>query len=100
MKLGDYRSQTGGLNMIVRVTQEHIDNADMASCTNCMVALALVDAFPDSSVWVGITIAEIDGIKYNLPNHVSAKIRRKCMDHVVEPFEFSTEELELISWPS
>lgn len=79
--------------LTVNVTQKHIDTANPKECLHsCIVAMALRDMFPAEEIEVGLTIATVNGISYNLPEETTQNIKKWCFGIHFEPFTFEMEE--------
>lgn len=82
--------------MIVKVTQEDIDNGEAASCSRCPIALAVARACElgaDDTVEVtktlGIKVRTLRGTRtYSLTSSARKFISKFDMREEVQPFEF------------
>ena len=81
--------------MIIKVTQEHIDNGVKFNCSKCPIALAMTEKFPNCAVglfgyWVDATDLTMD---YKLlPVNANKFIEMFDSGKKVEPFEFEINE--------
>ena len=79
--------------MIIKVTQKHIDEGDPGMCSDCPVALALLENYDNVVVqndeilcWLGI-----NQIDFNVPVEVFDFIKAFDNHKSVKPFEFELE---------
>lgn len=81
--------------MIIKVTQQHIDNGVKFDCSKCPIALAMTEKFPNCAVglyvyWVDATDPAVD-CKL-LPVNTIKFIEMFDSGKKVEPFEFEVNE--------
>ena len=84
----------------VSVTEAHIDAGVSGSCSHCPIALALIDAFPETDVSVNGATVDIlpwagAEIRLNLPAGVEDFIVRFDEDGFGEPFSFTVDYPEV-----
>jgi hypothetical protein len=79
----------------VSVTAEHIATGERESGSHCAVALALVDAFDASYVWVGGVSVQMEArerlIEFELPGEVEDFIHEFDDGVPVRPFTFTVD---------
>lgn len=82
--------------MLVKLTQDHINDNRRGSPCMCALAQACTDAFGKlCSVALSTVCVEETGVFYRLPSHVEAIGRMLDRGYVVEPLEFELiEEVE------
>jgi hypothetical protein len=78
--------------MLIRVTQEHIDHGQRASCVACPIALAVTDmSSPGLRVHVGFSTVTVGLETHELPPSARQFIARFDTPHLrplAVPFEF------------
>lgn len=92
----------------VKVEQRHIDEGVMQSCSNCPVALALQELYPESTVAVGSDNVNIylgDGVySYSLDDYTQLFIEEFDFHGAslsgCEPFEFTLPDTDLHGHPT
>lgn len=84
-----------GPRFTVRVTQHHIDTAMRCNGARCMVADAVIDAYPDGCyVQADVQSIRVTNLNkerryfYFTPRHVQAKILAFDRGEIVKPFHF------------
>lgn len=78
--------------MIIQVKEEHTDyNKMIFGNTDCMVANATKDIFPNERVECGYAFLRIGEKRYELPDFVQENIRKFMLRQKVKPFEFEID---------
>ena len=72
----------------VNITQSHILSGRKGACRFCPIALALKDAFPESTVHVQGFYFTIDGVQFQSPKEVVNFISDFDSGLPVRPFSF------------
>ena len=84
----------------VSVTAEHIAAGMPGSCSHCPIALALIDAFPETDIFVNGATFDIqpwggDQTRLNAPAGIEDFIARFDEDGFGEPFTFTVDYPEV-----
>lgn len=80
--------------MVIKVTQQHIDNGIPCKPSRCPIANALKEHFAGCVVTVIYSICFISNELHHLPSEVSKRIGQFDQGGEMEPFEFELCKLK------